>query len=72
MKLHNYDLVVMGNICFKFQPGRMCGLVAIIIYFFGIWILGFKSNLEQIRMCNDVIMWVEAYLPTVQRQGVPF
>ena len=34
MKLHNYDLVVMGNICFKFQLDQMYGLAARFINFF--------------------------------------
>ena len=31
VKLHNYDLVVMANKCFKFQFDRTHGLAAIII-----------------------------------------
>ena len=34
MKLHNYDLAMMGNTHFKFQLDRMHDLAARIIYFF--------------------------------------
>ena len=34
VKLHNYDLVLMGNIYFKLQPDWTHGLAARIIYFF--------------------------------------
>ena len=33
MKLQNYDLVVIGNVCYKFLPDRTHGLGAGIIYF---------------------------------------
>ena len=32
MKRHSYVVVVMGNICFKFQPDRMHGLADLVIY----------------------------------------
>ena len=34
MKLHNYDVVVMGNTGFKFQLDLIHGLAARIIYIF--------------------------------------
>ena len=40
MKLLIYDLVMMGNTCFKFQLDRTHGLAARVFnYFFLIWVL---------------------------------
>ena len=48
MKFHNYDLVVMWNISFKFQPDWMHGLAARIIYFIDMGFFGgfFLNNAQ--------------------------
>ena len=47
VKCHNYDLVVMGNMCFKFQHDwKQSGSQNFLIFW--IWVQGFKSNLAQV------------------------
>ena len=51
-KLHNYDLVVMWNICFKFQPDKMHGRAARIIEDFKSFILQKTSAAKPCDSCR--------------------